>query len=89
MITTPPIASQLEGEQVYNQAIKRIQTELGWTPGKADSMLADLAAGYGVLINDVAAAVVGARTLKRGLSCALRRAVIDRRPLHLRHAPNR
>ncbi len=89
MITTPPIAPQLEGEQVYNQAIKRIQIELGWTPGKADSMLADLAAGYGVLINDVAAAVVGARTLKRGLSCVLRQAVIDRRPLHLRHTPNR
>ncbi len=89
MITTPPIASQLEGEQVYNQAIKRIQTELGWTPGKADSMLADLAAGYGVLINDVAAAVVDARTLKRGLSFALRQTAIDRRPLHLRHTPNR
>lgn len=89
MITTPPIAPQLEGEQVYNQAIKRIQTELGWTPGKADNMLADLAAGYGVLIDDVAAAVVGARTLKRGLGSALRQAVIDRRPLYLRHTPDR
>jgi|CXWL01.1.fsa_nt_gi hypothetical protein len=89
MITIPPIAPQLEGEQVYNQAIKRIQTELGWTPGKADSMLAGLAAGYGVLIDDVAAVVVDARTLKRGLSFALSQAVLDRRPRHLRHMPNR
>ena len=89
MITAPPITPRLESDQVYNQAVKRIQTELGWTPGKADSMLADLAAGYGVLIDDVAAVVVGARTLKRGLSFALRQSVIDRRPLHLRHTPDR
>ena len=84
MITTPRVNPEQEAEQLYRRAVKRLETELGWSPGKAHTLLADVAAGYGVFLHDVAAAVVTVPSLKRSLRRTLRSAVFDRRPLNLR-----
>ena len=84
MITTPPIAPELEAEQLYHRALARLQNELGWSIGQAHTALAELAAGNGVFLHDVAFAVLEARTLKHGLPVAIRQAVFDRRPNSLR-----
>ncbi len=84
MITAPSITPEVETEQIYCQAIKRLQAEFGWNSNKAHTALAELAAGYGVLISDVATAVLAAPSLKRGVSLAVRQAVLDHRPLPMR-----
>jgi hypothetical protein len=84
MITAPRITPELEAEQLYRRALDRMQRELGWSMGEAHAALAELAAGNGVFLHDVALAVLEARTLKRGLQSAVRQTVFDRRPLGMR-----
>jgi hypothetical protein len=76
------VISELEAEQLYRQALSRIQDELGWSPGEAHRALAQIAAGHGVFLHDVALAVLSAPSLKLGMSAALRQVVLERRPFH-------
>ncbi len=87
MIIAKSTSTNRESEHIYERAIARLGKELGWTPSKAHEVLGELAAGYGVFLDDVAMAVIDAPTIKRGLGQALRRIPPDRRPLELRKAP--
>ena len=87
MITTPAITPDSESDKVYNNAIARLQEELGWTPGDAHRVLADIAAGYGVFLQDVAVMVLAAPSLKGGVPQALQGVTYDHRPLQLRPKP--
>ena len=84
MITMSKLPPDAEAEQLYQQALNRIQEELGWSSGRAHEVLADLAAGHGVFLHDVAAAVVSIPSLKGGLQQALHHVAFDHRPLNLR-----
>jgi aspartokinase-like uncharacterized kinase len=83
MIIAPPV--RMEGEeQLYKQAVRRIERDLGLSQSMAHAVLADAAQAYGVFLDDIAQAVLKAKTLKRGIAAALRTAEFDRRPLELR-----
>jgi ANTAR domain-containing protein len=69
----------LEAQHLYQRAISRIQADLGWTPPEAHAALAHLAAGHGVFLHDVAAAVLFAPSLANGLYAALKQVVFKRR----------
>ncbi|MBI3243573.1 MAG: hypothetical protein HYZ49_14920 [Chloroflexi bacterium] len=73
-----------ETEQIYSRAIQRLQAEFGWTSRECHSALAQLAAGYGVLLSDVATVVLAAPSLKRGVNLVVSQSVLDHRPLPLR-----
>jgi hypothetical protein len=75
-----PVARTDADEQVYGQAVARLVKELGWSTSKAHSALADAAQAYGVFLDDIARVILGARSLKRGMSHALRGSQFDRRP---------
>ncbi len=81
------IAPQIRGEgqeQLYQKAVNRLERDLGLSQSTARTMLADAAQAYGVFLDDVAQAVINARSLKRGIATVLRRTQFDRRPLELR-----
>ena len=80
MIIAKSIETEQEAEQVYPQAIARIERELGWGAHQAHLALAEIAQAYGVFLDDVAHAILGARSIKRGLASALRPVKFDRRP---------
>ncbi len=75
-----------EAEDVYSQAIARLETELGLARSEAQHAIAACAAGYGVFLHEVAATLLAVRSLKRGVGYALRGAMFDRRPMCLRSA---
>lgn len=89
MIVSPQIATEHEAEQIYQQAVARLQNELGWAPHTAHIAIAEFAAAHGVFLHDVAREVLAAHSIKRGLAHALRQAAFDRRPLELRQKPAR
>lgn len=66
------------GHDQIRQAVARIQTELGWPPRAAHNALAEYAAAYGVLRRDVAAAILAANSLKRGLGYVMSDIDFDR-----------
>lgn len=66
-------------QQVYKQAIRRIEKDLGWGAHQAHQALAYIAQANGVFLDDVAEAILGARSLKRGLAYALRQVHFERR----------
>lgn len=71
--------TDVEAQGLYQQALNRMQTELGWTLTQAHAVLAQLAAGHGVFLHDVAAAVLQAPSLTGGLAAALAQVVFQRR----------
>ena len=77
IITT--VKSDLEAQNVYQQALSRMQADLGWTPVESHTALAQLAAGYGVFLHDVAAAVLSVPSLVGGPAAALKQMVFERR----------
>jgi hypothetical protein len=79
----------LQADQVYERAVARLVRELGWAPEKAHTALGEFAQAYGVFLDDVAEAVVRARSVKRGLAFALRAVKFDRRPMEQRVTPGR
>ena len=89
MNASPHLTAEHEIEQIYQQAVARLEKELGWTPQQAHSVIAELAAAYGVFLHDVARAVLAAPSVKQGLTRALRQVPFDRRPLELRQQPAR
>ena len=80
MIIAKPIETGQKDEQVYRRAIARIQGDLGWGAHQAHVALAQIAQANGVFLDDVAEAILGARSIKRGLAYGLRRVRFDRRP---------
>ena len=72
------VKSDLEAQQIYQRALSRIQADLGWTLPEAHAALAQLAAGHGVFLHDIAAAVLFAPSLADGLYMALRQVVFKR-----------
>lgn len=79
MIISQNLETQPDPEPVYSRAIARIERDLGWGDQQAHAALAQIAQAYGVFLDDVAQAVLGARSLKRGLALALRPVRFDRR----------
>lgn len=79
MIIASRIETEQEPEPVYSRAIARIQSDLGMGKQQAHDALAQIAQAYGVFLDDVAQAVLGARTIKRGLALALKPVRFDRR----------
>jgi hypothetical protein len=77
IITTAKTDS--EARNLYQQAVSRMQSELGWTLDEAHTLLAHLAAGYGVFLHDVAAAVLCAPSLSGGPAAALHQVIFQRR----------
>ena len=73
------VTSDVEAQHLYQQAVSRIQTDLGWTQPEAHAALAHLAAGHNVFLHDIAAAVLFAPSLADGLYVALRQVVFKRR----------
>ncbi len=73
------ISNGIETEPVYTQAIARIQKDLGWGTTQAPAALAQIAQAHGVFLDDVAQAVLSARTIKYGLASALRPVRFERR----------
>ena len=73
------IQSDNEAQHLYQRAIGRLQSDLGWTLAEAHTTLAQLAAGYGVFLHDVAAAVLSAPSLAGGPAAALKQVVFQRR----------
>lgn len=73
---------QPDSSNIYERALARVEFDLGLTPSKAHIALAGYAAAYGLFLDDVAKAVLNARTIKRGLNLALKQASFERRPLH-------
>ncbi|MEK7324131.1 MAG: hypothetical protein AAB217_02600 [Chloroflexota bacterium] len=71
MGATPKTNPKLNLEKVCRHAVTRIETELGWSSTAADSALTEYAAAYGVLRHEVAAAILTAVSLKRGLGYVL------------------
>lgn len=71
----------LNSSTVYERAIARIELDLGFTARNAHGALARFAATYGLFLDDVAQAVLGARTITQGLNRALKQVVFPRRPL--------
>ncbi len=86
MVTQEAITKN-ENEQVYHRAIARMEKDLGWAPSKAHDAIAEAASAYGVFLDDVAHAVLAARSIKRGLTHVLRQTDFDRRPPPMRHLP--
>jgi len=84
MVTPSKLPLDVEAERLYQQALNRIQEELGWSSGQAHEVLSGMAAGHGVFLHDIAAVVVSVPSLKRGLPQALNRSVFDHRPLSMR-----
>ncbi|HLF00681.1 MAG TPA: hypothetical protein VI547_01800 [Anaerolineales bacterium] len=78
-----------QSDQVYERAVARLVRELGWAPAEAHTAMGEFAQGYGVFLDDVAEAVLHARSVKRGLARALRSAKFDRRPMEQRVTPAR
>ena len=91
MIITPRITSKASDNdpEVYKRAIARLEKELGWAPGKAHDVIAGLAQVYGVFLDDVAQAIIRARTVRCGLARVIGSAQFDRRPLAQRAMPAR
>ena len=91
MIIPPRITSETSDNNpdVYKRAIARLEKELGWTPGKAHEVIARLAQVQGVFLDDVAQAIIRARTVRCGLARIIRSAQFDRRPLAQRARPVR
>lgn len=83
-MVTPEAITKTGSEQIYHRAIARMERELGWAPSKAHDAIAEAASAYGVFLDDVAHAVLAARSIKRGLPHVLRQTDFDRRPLPLR-----
>jgi len=83
MIIAPPIRAEGE-EQLYQQAVFRLEKDLGLSAVKAHAMLADAAQAYGVFLDDIAGVVLKAPSLKRGVAFVLRTAQFDRRPIQQR-----
>ena len=75
--------------EVYKRAIARLEKELGWTPSKAHEVIAGLAQAHGVFLDDVAQAIIRARTVRCGLARVIGSAQFDRRPLAQRAMPAR
>jgi hypothetical protein len=48
MNASPHLTAEHEIEQIYQQAVARLEKELGWTPQQAHSVIAELAAAHGV-----------------------------------------
>jgi len=71
MGATPKTNPKLNLEKVCRHAVTRIATELGWSATAADSALTEYATAYGVLRHEVAAAILTASSLKRGLGYVL------------------
>jgi hypothetical protein len=71
---------QIETEQMYHRAIARLEKEFGWAPGIAQDAIAEAASAYGVFLDDIARAVLAARSIKRGLPHVLGQTAFDRRP---------
>jgi hypothetical protein len=80
MIISQSIEPGHKTENVYKRAIARIERDLGWEAHQAHLALAQIAQAYGVFLDDVAQAVLGARSIKRGLAYALQPVRFDRRP---------
>jgi len=83
------VISELEAEQLYRQALSRIQDELGWSPGEAHRALAQIAAGHGVFLHEAAMAVLSIPSLKPGMYTALRQVVVERQPFRPHVQPGR
>jgi hypothetical protein len=79
MIIAKRLEVEKEPEPVYARAIKRIKRDLGYGDQQAHEALTHIAQAYGVFLDDVAQAVLGARSIKRGLALALRPVRFDRR----------
>lgn len=71
MSATPKTNPKLNLEKVCRHAVTRLETELGWSSATAESALVEYAAAYGVLRHEVAAAILTAVSLKRGLGYVL------------------
>ena len=71
MSTMPQTNPKLNLEKICRHAVTRLETELGWSPATAENALAEYAAAYGVLRHEVAAAILTASSLKRGLGYVL------------------
>lgn len=80
MPTITTAKTEIDAQNLYRRALNRMQSELGWTPAQAHAALAQLAAGYGVFLHDVAAAVLFAPSLGGGPAFALKQVVFQRRP---------
>ncbi|MBM4425477.1 MAG: hypothetical protein FJ030_19225 [Chloroflexi bacterium] len=89
MVAAKNIVADSEADQIYHQALDRLERELGWPQGKSHDAIAELAAGYGVFLHDVARAVLSAPSVKYGLGRALLGAPFDHRPMPLRGRPAR
>lgn len=79
MLIIKTIQSDSEAQLVYQRALGRLHSDLGWTLAEAHATLAQLAAGYGVFLHDVAAAVLSAPSLVGGPAAVLRQVVFQRR----------
>jgi hypothetical protein len=79
MIIAKRIELEPNPDPVYSRAIARIERDLGYGNQQAHAALAQIAQAYGVFLDDVAQAVLGARSIKRGLALALRPVRFDRR----------
>jgi hypothetical protein len=84
MVTLSKLPLDVEAERLYQQALNRIQSELGWSSGQAHEVLSGMAAGHGVFLHDIAAVVISVPSLKGGLQHALGRIAFDHRPLNMR-----
>jgi len=80
MIIAKSLDTGQETEQVYKRAIARIEKDLGWGAQQAHDAMALIAQAYGVFLDDVAQAVLGARSIKRGLAFAVEPIRLRRRP---------
>ena len=86
MIETHTITKN-DPEQMYKRAIARLAKEFGWAPAKAEDAIAEAASAYGVFLDDIARAVLAARSIKRGLPYVLGQTAFDRRPRGLKEVP--
>jgi hypothetical protein len=80
MIVSNGIDTASAEQRVYDRAIRRIERDLGWGAQEAHQALAHIAQANGVFLDDVAEAILGARSIKRGLAQALRQVQFRRRP---------
>ena len=79
MIIAPSIETQREIDSIYTRAIARLERDLGWEAQQAHNAVAQIAQAYGVFLDDVAQAILGARSIKRGLAPVVQAVELRRR----------
>lgn len=79
MIIAPSLDTTLNAETAYTRAIARLKRDLGWEAQQAHAAVAQIAQAYGVFLDDVAQAILGARSIKRGLASVVQAVELRRR----------